>query len=522
MYNQGISAAVITAALIIFSFKIAYADDFNLITTISGDSIGDNFFHIANGHGDVNGDGFEDLLIGAPQDYGGMPDGGGYARLFFGGIPFDTIPDLEFQMEGSGTFGISCAFAGDVNNDGYDDILIGDPSLTTNYWDDGAAYLYFGGENMDTVPDMTFIGEYYYHMLGGNVSGAGDVNGDGIDDWLINAPNDAEWAQGFIYLYYGGEDPDTICDVFFEGDIEEVLCFDNPALGDVNGDGCDDLLFLKQGIFSAEIHLGSAVMDTIEDLIWTGHYPPIYYCTPVCGVGDVNNDGFNDWWIRGTDGHSLYFGSIHPDTIPDLLFEPEPPCNWLNDQAAGGDIDGDGIDDIVIGGYMGSGFGGYGQILGYSGGSNFNNNYDYFYDSGIEYEWLGRDIGLADINGDSIFEVIARGEGEGRGRIWILTTQEVGVEANEPEVLGAFELLPNYPNPFNASTTISFCLERALPVKIIIYNQLGHEVITLIDEKLNPGMHQLNWNANTMSSGVYLIQLETPEFSKNQKAILVK
>ena len=85
-----------------------------------------------------------------------------------------------------------------------------------------------------------------------------------------------------------------------------------------------------------------------------------------------------------------------------------------------------------------------------------------------------------------------------------------------------FTLHPNYPNPFNAQTVIPFTLDRALPIRIAVYNQLGQEVVTLVDERMNPGTYQVDWDAGAVSSGVYLIQLETGEYSNSQKAILVK
>lgn len=126
------------------------AEDFNFINFVTGDSIGDEFYHIALGRGDVNRDGYEDVLIGAPG--GGTS---GYAKLFFGGADFDTIPDLIFHGEEqpyfSSRFGYACAFIGDVNSDGFDDILIGAGARSVYWLYQGAAYLYLGGADMDTL-----------------------------------------------------------------------------------------------------------------------------------------------------------------------------------------------------------------------------------------------------------------------------------------------------------------------------------------------------------------------------------
>jgi len=521
---------ILTQKLVIFLLfiliipRIATADDFYFIDWLTGDSIGDQFFHIANGHGDVNGDGYEDILIGGSGT--GGPDGDScYAKLFYGGPGLDTIPDLIFQPDTTNYFGSSCAFIRDVNVDGYDDILIGDPDRSIFYWGNGAAYLYFGGAEMDTVPDMFFQGEYFYHGLGANVSGAGDINGDGYDDWLINAPYYDYFAFGRIYLYYGGPDLDDTCDVYFEGGIGDGLQFDNPQLGDINDDGYDDLIFWNWGYGSVNIYFGSSDMDTVPDLLWLD----FYHNLPVSGVGDVNDDGYNDWMIDCPNGLSLFFGSEHPDTIPDLIFEPEPPYSGFYSHVCGGDIDGDEIDDIFIGG-------GdinnptYGAVIGFLGSDNIDNDYDYFISSGMNDEILGFTVGSTDINGDGIFEVLA-GAGQysggpvywGPGRVWILTThdnwQAVINIITETET---YTILKCFPNPFNETITIRFNLLKEEQVKLIIYDIQGREAAKLIDGINIAGSHEVVFDGKDLASGIYFARLSAGEFSHTKKMVLMK
>ncbi len=525
MLRKIILFAAFLSLIISFTPSLSVADPFHLITCVSGDSIGDQFYHIANGHGDVNGDGYEDVLIGAPaQDN----SGGGYAKLFFGGTTFDTIPDLIFGMDSSDSFGFSCAFVGDVNADSYDDIMIGDPYVTYRYYGDGAAYLYYGGANMDTIPNMIFRGEFYWHTLGENVSGAGDVNGDGYDDWLINAPNDDICALGRIYLYYGGAQVDTVCDVYFQGEPFDGLRFQHPALGDINGDGCGDLIFNNIAMTKVDIHFGSPVMDAVPDLMWRGDSPQRFFSIPVAGVGDLNADGFNDWIICINQDYSIFFGSANPDTIPDMVFSPELPCTWFWDMVVGSDIDGNGVDDIVFGG-GGADSSWTGNVSGYLGGPNFDNQYDFFFDSGIYHEFLGITLGVADIDGDSVFEVIGGAMQEnvsnqpwGPGRVWILTTQEMGVPRKPPPAPCAFTLLPPYPNPFNAALAIPFTLREALPLKITVFDAEGRQTAVLLNHPLSAGNHIVRWDASNLSSGVYLIRLQTPQAMKTAPAALVK
>jgi len=518
--------AVLTAVLIVLSlFSIkSSADDFHFITYVTGDSIGDEFFYIANGHGDVNGDGYEDVLIGAP-------DGAvfGYVKMFFGSADFDTIPDLIIHGEPQAfesDFGSGVAIIGDVNIDGYDDLIISDPAHCRLGMHTGKAYLYFGSQEVDTIPDLVFNGQDLESLLGA-VSGAGDVNNDGYDDWLITEPT-LGWSP-MMHLYYGSSEPDSIWDVNFEFPIGVLPKFNNPALGDINGDGFDDILIsLYGGEISAEIYFGSDSMDTDADLIFYGE-PPVRYTPPISGVGDVNDDGYNDWWMRGSAGDWLFFGSAHPDTIPDMLFEPEAPIYGFKDKVNGGDIDGDNISDIIIGGYIGVTAGGHGQVLGFIGGTEIDNQYDYFFDSGIEFEWLGHTIGVADINNDSIMELISGAqqyhsqEYWGPGRVWFLSTYEWNSVNGEIDVSpDKIDLFKCFPNPFNAVTTISFDIPEAGKVLLKVYNIQGIEVAKLFDGFRPAGSYNLTFDGSDLSSGIYLARFETGKHSTTQKLLLIK
>mgnify|MGYP005837691515 CR=1 FL=1 len=240
----------LTVFLLLYFYtpNIKAQEGFYLLTTMSGDSIGDQFSVVSH-IGDINADGFDDVIVGAP--------GGDYAKLFFGGAVFDTIPDLIFRdyKQLNCQFGCSIASDGDINGDGYPDIIIGasstwiGPSFPFEIMTTGAAYVYFGGPSIDTTADLTLIvGDWlastgWYYGFGKLVTIPGDLNGDGYDDFVISAPNDDYDAHGRVYIYYGGPNVDDQYDVLLEG--EEV--FDNfgfslSKVGDINKDGFDDLL----------------------------------------------------------------------------------------------------------------------------------------------------------------------------------------------------------------------------------------------------------------------------------------
>ncbi len=94
---------------------------------------------------------------------------------------------------------------------------------------------------------------------------------------------------------------------------------------------------------------------------------------------------------------------------------------------------------------------------------------------------------------------------------------------DEQDILaGEFELLQNYPNPFNPSTSISFNLPKASNVELVIYNQLGQAVSTVVNTRLNAGAHSYEWNAGDLPSGVYFYRLNAEGFSATKKMVLIR
>lgn len=83
-------------------------------------------------------------------------------------------------------------------------------------------------------------------------------------------------------------------------------------------------------------------------------------------------------------------------------------------------------------------------------------------------------------------------------------------------------VLTNYPNPFNPETTILFSLPKGAPTRIVVYNSLGQEVETLLDEYCPPGEHEVEFNAQSLATGVYFYRLTTPQYSETRKLLLLR
>ena len=90
------------------------------------------------------------------------------------------------------------------------------------------------------------------------------------------------------------------------------------------------------------------------------------------------------------------------------------------------------------------------------------------------------------------------------------------------EIPATFELNQNYPNPFNPNTTIEFALPKTEWVTLTVFNILGQQVASLVSEKLNPGIHKYQWQADNLPSGIYYCRMEAGEYEQVRKMILLK
>ncbi len=231
-----------------------------------------------SGAGDVNGDGFDDLLVGAFQaDPNGQYNAGESYVVFGSGVGFEASLDLAelngsngFVINGIGEFdrsGRSVSTAGDVNGDGFDDLLIGASETDVNGQEDaGESYVVFGsGAGFEANLDLAELNGSNGFVINGiderdvsgySVSGAGDVNGDGFDDLIIGAhyadPN-GQASAGESYVVFGsgagfaaslelaelnGSNGFVINGIDERGSSDYSVS----GAGDVNDDGFDDLI----------------------------------------------------------------------------------------------------------------------------------------------------------------------------------------------------------------------------------------------------------------------------------------
>ncbi|MDD3993238.1 MAG: FG-GAP-like repeat-containing protein [Desulfobacteraceae bacterium] len=217
--------------------------------TYLGQEAGGLFGSAVSSAGDVDGDGFDDIMIGAYlEDGGGLIDSG---RCYFfqgseNGISSVPMMVLEGGQEGD-WFGASIAAVGDVNNDGFDDVLLGAPGHTGGDGGSGVAYLYSGTlDGLDANP-LTINAQTGYKRFGREVSGAGDVNGDGYHDVLVQGVTQNGDVQEVRTVLYLGAQEGLPNEMIALGERVVLSAgFGDPGgsmagLGDIDGDGFDDM-----------------------------------------------------------------------------------------------------------------------------------------------------------------------------------------------------------------------------------------------------------------------------------------
>ncbi|MBK8553934.1 MAG: FG-GAP repeat protein [Ignavibacteria bacterium] len=257
----------------------------------NGFASGSNFGFSISSAGDVNGDGSDDIIIGSH----GYSSNTGRAYIYFGGMNMNTVADVTMTGEVTGNiFGYSVSSAGDVNGDGYSDVIVGANNFNSTQ---GKIYIYLGGASMNNIADITMTGALSDY-LGASVSSAGDVNGDGYSDVIAGA-REYSAGTGRAYILFGGASMNNIEDVTMTGEAGgNKFGTSVSSAGDLNGDGYSDVIVGADGYSSstgrAYIFFGGASMNNAADVTMTGEATSNNFGGSVSSPGDVNGDGYSD------------------------------------------------------------------------------------------------------------------------------------------------------------------------------------------------------------------------------------
>jgi hypothetical protein len=420
---------------------------------IQGDRAGDTAGRSVSSAGDINNDGFADVIVGAPYADGGGTDSG-ESYVVFGSAGGFGAPDASgrsvldlttlsasdgsvlFGDAAGDLFGISRTSGGDINGDGFDDFIIGAPLGDDGGRDAGEAYVLFGG------PEFALSGDSGRHVIdattisaeqgfviqgaeigdqaGSNVSSAGDVNGDGFDDLIVGArfSDDGGTNAGASYVLFGSEGGFGKVDTSGRRIVdlgalpaEQGFVIRGDTAGDefgrsvsdaddVNGDGFDDIIIgAYQGddggsaageayvLFGSPSGFGTpggsdenvvdlSTLSEEQGFVIQGDAAGDETGGVVSGAGDVNGDGYNDLIVgarygddAGTDAGEAYviFGTDRGFGVADATGRqvvdltclapsegfivqgaaPGDSAGWSVSSA--GDVNGDGFDDLIVG-----------------------------------------------------------------------------------------------------------------------------------------------------------------------------
>jgi hypothetical protein len=383
--------------------------------------------------GDVNGDGYSDVLVSVYTNVFGVSKDG-RVQLYLGtGNGISATPVWTSEGKGGTNYGEAISSAGDVNGDGYYDVIVGAPRFSNGEDNEGAVTVYYGSPSgLDTNPSWVIEGNQANAFFGASVSTAGDVNKDGYADVVVGASyyDDGETNEGKIFVFLGSANG-LAKTPYFTAQGDQVNAYFGKSVasaGDVNHDGFGDIIVGAPGYDHGQVNEGRAFlylgtyMGMTQSPAWTGesNQADANFGNSVACAGDVNGDGFSDVVVganRFDDKMSnvgklyVYMGSANGFSLyPDWTMTGNQIDGNLGISVnAAGDINGDGYGELIAGAYGYNPTDPIGNVFIYYGSRTGVSNNSIVLDKA---KYPGVNLGLSvasagDINGDGYADVMA-------------------------------------------------------------------------------------------------------------------
>jgi hypothetical protein len=577
--------------------------------------------------GDVNGDGFADVIISAYTFDNGETDEG-RAFVYLGSVfGLAAAPAWITESDQSNAnWGRSLSSAGDVNGDGYSDVIVGAPLYDNAQTDEGGAFVFHGSETgLSTTADWTIESNQTFANLGISVSTAGDVDRDGYSDVIVGSPayNNGEDDEGRVFVHHGSASglEENAGWMVESNQTGAAFGFSVATAGDVNGDGHSDVivgaLFYDNGENNeggAFIYKGSpGGLSLTPGWIGEGDQASASYGNSVATAGDVNGDGYSDIVVgaplydngENDEGRAYIYHGASAGIAFIRSFEIDQSAQYGRSVATAGDVNGDGFSDVIVGAnFYGNGQAAEGGAFVYSGngGSGLNR---------IPSQWRRDDsapigvLGRSDSPNEFILKALGRnaagrdrvrlqaevkpfgvpfdgtglvsgpafdtGTPGGAGSVVLLSIltsnlapdqlyhwrvrilgqspfaprtpwlwlamnglreadlrtdfDPTAVKDGSPAPVQGRFLGPSAPNPFGVTTELPYTLPERGRVRLGVFDVHGRQVARIADEIQAPGRHRVHWNGrgdgHSLPAGVYFLRLEFGGTIETQKLVLV-
>ena len=412
--------------------------------TASDGAAGDRYGAAVAVARDLDGDGTDDLLVGAYYS-DGRANGSGSAYVYYGSASgVSAASEVKLTASDGATtdlFGYALATAGDLDGDGYGDLLIGAYGVDDAASGAGAAYVYYGSASGVSAASEQKVGASdgaTNDFFGVRVHGGQDLDGDGYDDVVVAAPyeDDLGAEAGALYVFYGSVDGlDASSErklTAREGAAGDYLGLSVAMVGDLDGDGDGELAAGGHGGDANGSNSGGVVVFSQRaSLVATDGGSGDAFGYPVSAGGDIDGDGFDDIVVgaRFLDGSAsntgaafVYYGSalgIDPSSEDRLEASDGAGSDYFGQSlGGGGDLNGDGYDDLVIGAYAdddeGAGSGSVYVYYGSSSGILASTEVKLTASDAASRDYFGERVAIAgDLDGDGYDDLVVGAERSG-------------------------------------------------------------------------------------------------------------